>query len=188
MDPRVNYGPTQTSASQLLGNRELKHSDTALGATDISTTGFVLNPTLISQNTTANGRIGNVIMIKSVAWEYFFSAADATNFVYGYFLACPNGQAAAPSFSTWYTPPDDDQYIVLRKKQVLLQSGANGGPQIASWAGKHTFPGNGLLVHYDSSVNTSEIINRLSFSFVSDSGVITHPTVTGFFRVTYTDA
>jgi len=183
----MNYGKTLTPPSNMFRGTELKHFDINFSATSVNTGSYSYALTSqIASGTSATQRIGNVIFLKKIELDFFFGSGDNTNFIRCYLLACPNGQAPVPSFSTWYTPPDEDQYIVLKRKQLVTQNSATT-VQLSNWMTTHNFPGKGMFVHYDTTIGTTEILNRIYITFVSDSSVIPDPTVTGCARVWFTD-
>lgn len=181
---QTNYGVPAMYRNYL--STEVKHFDLVWNANPISNIGNVLSLSQPTQGVAANQRIGNIILVRRIEIDLFFLGADSTNFVRGYLLACPNGQSGVPGFANWYDPPDEDFYIILKRKHLTLQNSATT-VALGTWNCTHVFPGSGLMIHYDSATSTSEIFNRLMLTCVSDSSASLHPTVTGSVRVYFTD-
>lgn len=182
--PQTNYGVPALYRNYL--STEVKHFDQVWNANPISNIGNVLALSQPTQGVGASQRIGNVILVRRIEIDLFFQSADSTNFVRSYLLACPNGQSGVPGFANWYDPPDEDFYIILKRKHLTLQNSATT-VALGTWNVIHNFPGSGLMIHYDSATSTSEIFNRLMLVCVSDSSASAHPTVTGSIRVFFTD-
>lgn len=181
-----NYGKLPNPFQlPLFRGSEVKHVDYTISAYPVSTTPPYFVATGISQGTSANTRLGNVALIKMIQVELFAQVADTTNFVKTYLICSPNGQAGTPGFGNWSDPPDSDQYIILEDRLTSLQTALNDTSCIKM---KHRFPGQGLLVRWDSSVGNSEILNRLALCLISDSSAAPHPTVYGYIRTYFTDA
>jgi len=183
----TNYGrlviPEQLGVFR---GKPIKHVDaTVTGSIQTAGASITLSGQ-ISGGSTITTRIGNLVRIHKIDVEFFVSSADATNFFKTYLLLCYNGQQSAPAFSSWYVPPDSDQYLILEERMTSLStSGLNTSNRVKM---SHRFPGGGLLVRYDTSTNTTEICNRIWLVFVSDSAGAPDPSVYGYARIYFTDS
>jgi len=166
------------------GRPDYKHYDLQISYSVPTTSASDSLTGPIASGATETTLIGNTIFIKQVDLELFVSNADSNNFVKIFLCACPNGQNGAPAYSAWYLPPDNDQYIILKEAMIATSTNMNTGSCVKF---KHTFPGKGLLVRYDTAATQTELINRLWLSYVSDSSVAPHPSIQGYCRVYFTD-
>jgi len=183
----VNYGRLPNPYQlPLFRGAEVKHADYSISNYPCSNPPpfFVITGS-IAGGSGVNQRTGNSVLVKMIQVELFAQVADATNFLKTYLIVCPNGQASTPVFSNWSDPPDSDQYIILRDKLTSLQTALNDTTCIKM---KHSFPGQGLLVKWDTATGNSEILNRIALTAVSDSTAVPHPTINGYARIYYTDA
>jgi len=183
----VNYGKLPNPYQlPLFRGQEIKHVDYSISAYPCSNPPpyFALTGG-ISAGTAVTNRVGNSVLIKMIQVELFAQVADASNFIKTYLIVSPNGQANTPSFSNWSDPPDSDQYIILEDRLTSLQAALNDTSCVKF---KHEFPGQGLLVKWDTTVGNTEIINRIALCCVSDSTAAPHPTVSGYVRTYFTDA
>jgi len=163
----------------------VKHYDQTITG-GIETSGSYLNITgILAGGSTVSNRVGNLVRLLQIDAEFFVSNADSTNFFKTYLVVCYNGQSSSPTFSSWYVPPDSDQYLILSSKMTSLStSGINTSNRVII---KHRFPGSGLLVRYDTSSANTEITNRIFLVFVSDSSGAPDPTLSGYARTYFTD-
>jgi len=183
----VNYGPiSQPFATGLWRGLPVKNIDIPLNAYPATTSGSDLVLTgSIDRGTSQLNRTGNIIHVLMIDCEYFVNIPDTTNFLYTRLLLCPNGQASAVSYGAVYDLPDADQYVILKQKLTTSTSTALNDTSVVRI--RHIFPGRGLMVRFDAGTS-SEIYNRLRVSFVSDSSIAPHPTITGNTRVYFQDA
>jgi len=165
--------------------KNVKHYDQTLTG-NIETTGSYINITgILSGGSTVSNRVGNLIRLLHIDAEFFVSNADTTNFFKTYLVLCYNGQSSSPTFSSWYVPPDSDQFLILSSKMTSTSTtGMNTSNRVIV---KHRFPGSGLLVRYDTNSASTEITNRVYLVFVSDSTGAPDPTLTGYARTYFTD-
>jgi len=179
------YGRIVDPQQGLFGGTEMKHADFAFN-TNVSTTPAQYILSNIGASSSVTGRTGNIIHVKRIDVQFVFNPADAVNFMHTYLLCAYNGQAAIPSFSLWFIPPDSDQYLILKHK-----TSSSGYPSLNTSSlvsMKHTFPGNGLQLRFDTDQGSSLVYNQLSLVWITDSAAGPHPSVTGYARVFYQDA
>jgi len=181
----LNYGRLYTPAQLgMLRSVQLKHIDVSINSS-VNTTGSYYSITDIPCGASEITRVGNVIHVKHLDVELFVNYADSTNFVKAFLVVTPNGQQGAPTYASWWYPPDSDGYIVLKESMSSLTASLNPTACVRM---RHTFPGKGLYVRYDTTSSSSEIMNRIGLSLVSDSSAIPSPTILGYVRIYFTDA
>lgn len=160
-------------------------SDTPVGAGTVAPVVQSCND--IAEGTAQNQRIGNQIMLTSIKYDFFFTGADSTNSLrlIFYIPRDPNDILLNLGFNA---PADLDKYVIL--KDIFMTTNQNGQDCLRK-RGYISFrkrgKSNGLKVQYSTNAVNSQTKNRVLVYMVSDSGVISHPSVNGFFRTFYKD-
>lgn len=149
---------------------------------------LIQSVTDIPEGTSQNQRVGNQITLTSVKYDFFFAGADSTNSIRMilYISRDPNDIITTLNFNQ---APDLDKYVILR--DVFITTSQQGNDCVRK-RGYISFrkrgKSNGLKVQWSGPNLNQQTKNRVLMYMVSDSGVVSHPTVNGFFRTFYKDA
>lgn len=171
-------------------NSELKYQFTDIGGT-ISTTIAGTLLTGVAQGTMQNQRTGLNIEIKSIEINAHVTKADTTNLL-TFWLVIEKQLAAISGLSTNFIypvtvdgtrePAFTKYYKVLKKWRYCLNTDT---PEMKlQFYKRFSKP---LQLKYSAGATTDGIINRFYLIAISDSGLSTHPSITGHCLIKYTD-
>jgi len=182
-NPYTNYGHIQSWCSYSKGT-EMKHLDVSVGPYTLTTSLNGITPSsYIAGGSTASTRVGNVIRLRHIEIKIVVTPGDLYNLCQSWLLLTPNGQQNFPAASIT-VPPDDDAFVILEQRLFTIGTATRGAYPLTM---RHTFPGQGLTIHYDTNLGNSEIMNRIMYVMVCDSSVLPNPTYQGYIRMWYTD-
>lgn len=170
-------------------NLETKQRDIELSSVAIPDSGIggvTYNLPYLTQGDGQNSRTGNLIHVTGLYSMLHFKAADTTNAVRVvlYIPKCPTDEIAV-SYSGLI---DQDKYTVLYDNILSLST---QGPACKTIRLLRSFKKNGrkgIAVQYSSGTANAYTKNAINLYFVSDSGAVTHPDVSGFIRMYFKDA
>lgn len=189
-------------SNQLKEKVELKYVDETFNATSISFTPTFYDLTEISNGTGKDRRIGSDITLTSIQFQLSFTKADTTNFIrMVLFQWYPNNDDSPPDWTKLFqyhtvgvpvdqqelmsplaiTEADVGTYKIMMNKQFLLDT--EESVQLMNGFIKKGFRKN---ISYAGSLPTVGT-NHIYLLLVSDSGATSHPTISGHFRLRYTD-
>lgn len=170
-------------------NLETKQRDIELNSVaipDQALGGITYELPYLTQGDGQNGRTGNLINVTGIYSMFHFRAADTTNAIriILYIPKCPTDEVAVD----YYELIDQDKYTVLYDRLISLST---QGPTSKTVSLRRSFKRGGkkgIAVHYSSGTANAYTKNAIKLYFVSDSGAVTHPDVSGFLRMYFKDA
>lgn len=170
------------------GYSETKQVDHTWNAVAVSDSGGPISEEMcsIAQGLTQNTRVGNRLTITGMYGNLQIIGADTTNIVRVVFYIPHDVDTTLSGLNT-YGLVDQDQVTVLYDRTFVT---GTGGPSGHAFRIKKSFTrGNrkGIAVHYSSSASTSCVKNNLKLYVVSDSGAVSHPTLSGQLRIYFKD-
>lgn len=132
-------------------------------------------------------RIGNTVLCTGLFGKLYFSAADTTNVV-RCIIYIAHDISDTLSTLTVHGLPDPNRFAIIYDKMIVLNS--SGADVKALTIAKKFNRGRkkGIQVQFDADTATDHTKNDIQIMFVSDSGVVSHPTVSGTLRTYYKDA
>ncbi len=171
---------------------ETKHVDKEVNLTAVGDGGTAplnINLCEIAQGLGQNDRIGNQVYITGYVFRYVVVGADASNSVRLLVCTRNDGYSATPLLNVeTYDLLDYDQLQKYTDRMAITGSSGNNTMLLK---GKRSFKrfskGKGLRIQYTAAGNTTITGPYLFLYAVSDSGVASHPTITGSIRVFYKD-
>lgn len=189
-------------SNQLKEKVELKYNDETFNQTGIAMLPAFYDLTAISNGTGKDRRIGSDINLSSIQFQLSFTSGDETNFIrMVLFQWYPNNIDSVPQWDKIFqyhtvglpidmqelmsplgiAESDIGTYKILLNKQFLLDT--EESIQLMNGFIKKGFKKN---IDFAGSLPTVGT-NHIYVMFVSDSGAVPNPTVSGTFRLRYTD-
>lgn len=179
----------QMIKSVIRSTDEVKYIDMAtLTTTAISTTMTTAHLTGISQGASVNNRIGNEIRAVGVEIFLTFITADTSNL--GRVLVVRDRQPNKAAFGqtdlfvnatdaqSWFNEDYRDRFEVIYDKICDV-----GTPGPESFTFREYVPLKGTVYYTGSSNSIANVMSNAFFMvYLSDSGAVTHPTLTGNVR------
>lgn len=172
----------------ILKNKETKHISFEYNQTTISTAALgssrLAHLTGITQGDGNVNRDGNQVRLSGLFAQMVFTAADTTNII-RVIVARYKGQYTSSPFPSTevYNIIDLDDLDVVYDRAITI---GTAGPASKMIKIKLKFR-NKNLIQFDTTTSTSVTVNPYYIYFVSDSGAVSHPEMTGQIRVYYKD-
>lgn len=180
-------------SKRLTNNAEMKYHDVVVNNTASSASFLAQNLLDVPQGTTETNRIGDKIRVHRVKWQ--ISCQPGDNYNLCRFMISANTTRTQVSTTSligalYTTPPTDnadpmwvDQFLY---PCYLAADGAAGtamrpitlkGDRKVNW-----------VIHYPTAATQAPMNRNFFYQFHSDSAVVPHPGLQGWFRVYFTDA
>lgn len=174
---------------------ETKYTDVIFGGVSISTTPTFHDATDIQSGTSVTGRTANRIFVTHLECRLLFAAAasDGNNVIRMIFGRSRAGALTTADYpQNIYTHVDTDKIRILKDFTVCSQlnfQDTSATPDTDGVEKKFRYfkiPVNAYC-KYDGSTSTTSLDGQIGIQAVSDSGLATHPTITGDVRIFFKD-
>lgn len=166
---------------------ETKHNSTTYNQVAVSTaalgTARLYHVTGVTQGSGNTNRDGHQIRLSGMYMNLMYAAADTTNILRVIVFRYKGRYDVNPITEEVYSILDLDDYDIKYDKTHVVSA---NGPAIKNIKIGMKFRYNNLI-QYDDSTATSVTVNPYYVYFVSDSSVVTHPTITGQIRTYWKD-
>lgn len=133
-------------------------------------------------------RTGNQVRTTGYHGKFVVTGADATNIVrFVLYIPKNTGDDLKLDGTEVYSDIDQDKYTVL--KDFFVSTSANGPDtkQISLRGKFNSGKRSGILTQFNGNTSSTCMKGLLKLYAVSDSGVTSHPTLTGHMRIYYKD-
>lgn len=173
---------------------EKKYWDTSVTSTPVSASGTVLDLTPIPQGDTDQSRDGDQLTLRSIQGRFQFIAADATNIcriiIFQWFIdttvsgVSPLVDQVIQTISNPLASYNHDgryNFRILYDRTFSMDT----TDDLTASGRIYIYKGLRRKVQYHGGVTGGK--NKIYILYISDSGAITHPSLTYYTRVTFSD-
>lgn len=171
------------------GNQETKRLDVAWNGVSIPSGGigaYTINLINLSQGPGEQQRVGDQIFITGMYGRFQITGADATN-IARVLIYIPRDTDDVLSSIETYQDPDPSLYTVLYDRTVTLTANGEFVKQITCKLNFRRGNRRGIRVKY-AGATTTPTWNNIKMVATSDSGAVTHPTLSGHLNLYMKDS
>lgn len=180
------------ASSVVKKNSETKHKTFEYNVQSISdsATGNVVDQALnaIAGGSGKSQRTGNAVFLSGLNGKFVIAGADTTNIVrVVLYIAKDVDDTLTADGVEVYNAIDLDRFTVLSDFFVTTSSNGSDAKSFTIRRKFNRGKKRGISAHWASSSASDYAKNALRLYIVSDSGVVTHPALTGFIKLFYKD-
>lgn len=170
---RISNAVKRYVSSKLKRSLETKHVSNSSSSTAVPNVQIDTQITDIPQGTQETRRVGNLVRVTGFYGRFQMVGTDATNII-RIIMYIPKDPTATITGANTYGLLDPDIATVLYDK---VHTTTLNGPNTKVFTIAKKFRGAGLPVQFNSSTTTDVLKNNIKMLFVSDSGAVSHPTL-----------